>query len=156
MAYLEASVWLPELIPPLPTVTGSSTPLNVGEVGTIIARVSGEIDSAAAQAGYAVPISTTATGYLAIQSIAEYGAGWKVLRRFMPNQGGPGGNIGLAGEYRDAYMTALAALRSGDLPIIGAALDTSGQGRELPRSYSTSNPGATAGVVPLVDLDYDY
>jgi hypothetical protein len=155
VSYLVASSWIPELMPPLPTITASSIPLNIDEVATIIGRTSLEIDAAAAQAGYAVPIASC-VGLGMIEQVCEYGAGWKVLRKFFPNQGGPANNVSLASEYRDAYQAALAALRKGEMPIIGAAIDTSGQGRELPRSYSTSNPGATVGVEPMLDLDYEF
>jgi hypothetical protein len=37
--------------------------------------------------------------------------------------------------------------------LIGAAEDTTGAGREFPRSYSTSNPLATVGVDPQIDMD---
>jgi hypothetical protein len=156
VAYLSATDWLTELVPPLPTVTGSSTPLTVGEVGTVIARSAARSTRPprrlATQSRSPPPPPATSRSK---RSPSTAPAG-KYLERSFPNQGGPGGNVGLASEYRDAYMSALAALRKGEMPILGAALDTSGQGRELPRSYSTSNPSATAGVVPLIDLDYDF
>jgi hypothetical protein len=154
MPYLSATPVV-DLLPGVPTVTGSSIPLTTSEVATIIARVSAEVDSALAGAGYAVPVDPGASGYAFVQEICNYGTSWKVLRAFFPNLGGPGGNLGLASEYRDAYQTALAAIRAGTETIVGAALDTSGQGRNLLRSYSTSNPEATAGVMPHIDMDWE-
>jgi hypothetical protein len=155
MPYLSATPVI-DLLPGVPTVTGSSIPLTTSEVATIIARVSAEVDSALAGAGYAVPVDSSASGYAFVQEVTNYGTSWKVLRAFFPNLGGPGGDIGLASEYRDAYRAALTAIRKGEQTIIGAALDTSGQGRNLLRSYSTSNPMATAGVLPHLDMDTVY
>jgi hypothetical protein len=154
MPYLNATEWLQQL-PQVATVTASSTPLNIGEVATIIARISGEIDGAVAKAGYALPVSTTATiGYGYLQAVAEYGAGWKVLRHFMPNSGGPGDRSNLATEYKEAYQAALYSIRTGEQLIVGAGWDESGSLHELPRSYSTSHPAATVGVVPYFDMDW--
>lgn len=154
MAYLSATDWVQSL-PGIPTITGTSIPLNMSEVATVIARTSAEIDSAAAQAGYTVPIASC-LGLSEIEQICEYGAGWKVLRTFFPNVGGPGGSISLASEYRTAYRDAIRALRTGEMPIIGAAKDTSEVGRNLPRSFATSDPIATAGVVPHFDMDQEF
>ena len=156
MPYITASeltVALPQNI----TITPTSLPLTQGEVGSLIAEVCAELDSAAAAAGYAVPIDPTATvAYAQMQRWTRQGAGAAVLGVLFPNMGGPGGQTTLADQYRAAYQAALLALRKGDLPLVGAGEDTGSGGRELPRSFSTSNPGASTGIAPHVTLDTVY
>lgn len=157
MPYLTASPWI-NLLPGVGTITGSSVPLTLDEVATIIARVSAEIDSAAAHAGYTVPIATGATqgGYALVEELCDYGSGWKVLRTVFPNLGGPGDKITLATEYRDAYQAGLKMLRCGETPLLGASLDTSGTGRQLPRSYSTTNVVSSGPLASaIVTLDWE-
>lgn len=142
------------LLPAGPSIGASTRPVNSGETGTIIAEISAELDGAAAKAGYAVPISSTATvAFAQMQHWARMGAGANVLEIIFPNLGGPGGAVNIAATYRKAYEDALQRLRKGEITLIGAAEDTSGEGRELPRSYSTSNPFATVGVEPTIDMD---
>lgn len=136
------------------TITASSMPLAIGEVATIIEQISVEIDGAAAAGGYAVPISSTATAaWSQVQLLAVRGAAWMVLDTLYPSMR-PGDTSSTAKDYRDAYMAALERLRKGDMLLVGAPEDTTGAGRQLPRSYSTSNPGATSGVVPLIGMDF--
>lgn len=143
------------LILPANVSIGTNTqPLTLGEVASVIVEVSAELDSAAAAAGYAVPVSTAATSaYAQMQRWCKQGAGAAVLGIIFPNLGGPGARSSLADDYRTAYRDALKALRKGEMPLIGASPGAAGEGRELPRSYSTSNPTATAGVLPTLDLD---
>ena len=161
MPYLVASEYGGQL-PGVATFTGSSTPLSLGEVATIIARVSAEIDGAAAAAGYAVPIAPPASGgptaaYAQLETIAEYGAGWKILRGVFPNMGGPGDKNSLATEYKQAYQDALKALRDGKLALVGAAETSGTEGRELARSFETTH-GTIDGhaASPMMSLEREF
>jgi len=154
--YLAASE-LALLLPAGPSLGASTMPLTLGETGSVIAEISAELDGAAAKAGYAVPISSTATSAFAqLQHWCRLGAGAQVLGIIYPNLGGPGGQLTLASTYRAAYEQALKMLRKGEVVLVGAGTDTSGEGRELPRSYSTSNPVATVGVLPTIDMDREW
>lgn len=149
-----AATELSLLLPAGPSIGASTMPLTLGETGSVIAEISAELNGAAAKAGYAVPISSTATAAWAqMQHWTRMGAGAQVLGIIFPNLGGPGGQTTLAKTYREAYDAALKMLRKGEVVLVGAAEDATGQGRELPRSYSTSNPAATVGVAPAIDMD---
>jgi len=152
-----AATELTLLLPAGPSIGASTMPLTLGETGSIIAEISAELDGAAAKAGYAVPVSSTATSaYAQLQHWTRLGAAAQVLGIIYPNLGGPGGQVTLAKTYQDAYQAALTMLRKGEVSLVGAAGDTSGAGRELPRSYSTSNPAATVGVLPTIDMDREW
>lgn len=148
------------LILPAGVSIGTNTsPFTIGEAASVIVEISAELDAAAAAAGYAIPIAPPASGgptvgYAQMVGLAKKGVGAVILRTLFPNVGNaPGGRSTLADQYAKAYDDALKMLRKGELPIVGAGGDTSGTGRELPRSYSTTNPNATAGVLPTIDLD---
>lgn len=147
MPYVSATD-LVGLLPGMPTITASSTPLTMGEVGSITARISAELDGAAAAAGYAVPVSTTATtAYLQMEDANVLGAGWRVLGRIYPNLGGPSDKMKLATEYRDAYRDFLKALRAGTAILVGAGEETGTGARELPRYTSTASAIMTMDTV---------
>jgi hypothetical protein len=150
-----AATELSLLLPAGPSIGASTAPLTLGETGSIIAEIEAELDGAAAKAGYAVPVSSVATSaYAQMQLWTRLGAGAQVLGIIYPNLGrGGGGAMPLAQTYREAYEAALKMLRKGEIVLVGAGEDTSGAGRELPRSYSTSNPAATVGVEPQIDMD---
>lgn len=152
--YLNATE-LTLLLPQNIDIGASTLPLALGEITTMITEIEAELDSAAAVAGYAVPVSSSATsGFALMQKWTRDGAAARVLGVLFPGMGGPGASGTLASEYRAAYQAALAALRKGEMALVGAAEDTTGTGvRELPRSYSTSNSGATTGILPHVTLD---
>jgi hypothetical protein len=153
VAYIDASSFVLTLPAAVGTITGSSLPLTIGEVATVCEQISAELDSAAAAAGYAVPISTTATAaYGQMQLLTVRGAGCHTLRVIFP--GSEAGKMPLADTYCAAYAEALKMLRAGDYILIGAPPGPEGQGRELPRSYSTSNPLATSGVDPQATMDW--
>jgi len=154
--YLQASE-LTLLLPAGPSIGANTAPLTLGETGSIIAEISAELDGAAAKAGYVVPVSSAATSAFAqMQHWCRLGAGAQVLGIIYPNLGGPGGQVTLASSYQAAYQAALAMLRKGDVLLVGAPEDTTGAGREFPRSYSTSNPTATVGVSPTIDMDREW
>ena len=137
----------------VPTLTGSSRPLTLSEVATIIDRVSVELDSAAAIAGYTVPISSTATqAYAQMALYNSWGAACLTLKTIFPG-GAPGaGELPLAMDYCNAYAAVLERLRTKMEILPGAPQDTSGAYRELARSLSTSDPIATSGVVPQAQV----
>jgi hypothetical protein len=128
----------------------------------MIAEVQGELDAAAAAAGYAVPLAPPASGgatigYEQIVGYAKLGAACKVLRVMFPNlPGGPGGRTSVGVDYCSEYQAALKLIRDGKIPLVGAPADTSGGGRQLPRSYSVSNPGATSGVVSQTTVGKEF
>src|SRR5579859_4993356 len=116
---------------PVP-LTASSRPAT-GQVASLISAMSAELEAAAAYAGYAVPIATTATQAIAqLQEYTVRGVLWRALRITFPSLGGAADHeIGIS-EYRDAYNTALTEIRDGQLPLIGAALDATDTDRLLP------------------------
>lgn len=156
MAYLSATgAELNGMLPAKLHVTATSTP-DYTAAQSFINGISAELDSAAAKAGYVTPISSTASyAYGLMQNFVGYGAAWRVLSVMMPNQGGPKDKVALSEQYHDAYVTALAGLRDGSISLIGAPEEGGGtnQGRLLPRSYFTSNPNASTGIIPQVGID---
>lgn len=151
-----------ELIFPAHVSIGTNTsPMNLGGVGSIIYEVCAELDGAAAQAGYAVPVAPPASGgptigYGQMVGIAKKGVEARVLNFVFPNVPGASKGSSIAADYRKDYQDALAAIRKGDLPIVGASNSTGGEGRQLPRSYSTTNSLATSGVCPQVTIGMDF
>ena len=156
--YVSASE-LTVILPQNVIISGSSIPLTLGEVGTIIAQVSAELDGAAAQNGYLVPLPPPASGgategYALMQRWTQMGAAAQILGIIFPNIGGPGSQNNLAAVYQQAYDDALKGLRGGWI-LPGAATDTTETNRELPRSFETSNSTATVGVLPHLDMDWE-
>jgi hypothetical protein len=146
MAYIGATE-LSGLLPnAVPTLTGSSRPLSMGDVATICERVSVELDTAAAIAGYFVPISTTATqayGQMALYN--SWGAACRTLQIVFPG-GGVAAEMPLAQDYCNDFKAVLDRLRDSEEVLIGAPTDPTESTRTLPRSLSTSDPTATSGV----------
>lgn len=127
-------------------VTASTNP-NLAEVGVLIGEVSARVESAAAYAGYAVPIVSPSDGgasaaYLAVVGIVKHGVVWQTMRRMFPNIS-EADKSNLATESRDAYNAALEALRLGQITLPGAGRET-GAAAVLPRGWTTSNPGASS------------
>jgi len=153
MPYLAATE-LTVILPQGASVGATTIPLNYGEVATIIAQFSAEVDGYLSAAGYSIPISITATqAYAQVQGIVTAGAAARVLDILMPNAGG--GTTTLASEYRDAYEKALKAIADRKMSLPGAGQDTGETGRALPRSFSTSEPTADAAAEaasPLVTM----
>lgn len=150
------------ILPAHVSIGTNTTPLNLGQVGSMIAEVQGELDAAIAAAGYAVPITSPASGgptvgYAQVVGIAKKGVTARVLEQIFPNlPGGPGSQTSIVTDYRKDYQDALAAIRDGKLPVVGATADSSGTGRELPRSYSTSNTGASSGIVSQAQVGMEF
>lgn len=150
------------VLPNHATIAPSSVPVNLGQVASMIAEVGGEIDGALAAAGYLAPILSPASGgptvgFPQVVGIAKKGVSARVLSVLFPNlPGGPGSRVSMGDDYRKEYQAALQAIRQGDLPIVGAATDDSGGGRQLPRSYSTSNTAATSGVTPQTTVGMEF
>lgn len=146
----ELSGLLPKAVP---TLTGSSTPLTMGEVATIIDRIGDELDSAAAQAGYLVPVATTATqAYAQMALYTSWGAACRVIQLVFPGGRGAAAEMPLAQDYCSDYRAVIDRLMQRDLNLVGAPADTSENNRVLPRSYSTSYSTATAGVDSQVSV----
>jgi hypothetical protein len=153
--YLSASE-LAVILPQGASIGASTSPLTLGEVGTINAQVAAEVDGYLAAAGMIVPISTTATSaYAQVQRIVMQGAAAQVLDILFPNLGG--GDTTLASDYRNAYEKALKMIADKKLALPGASQDTSEAGRSLPRSFQTTNPGADAALTaasPLISINW--
>lgn len=145
MAYIgatELSGFLPNAVG---TLTASSRPFTIGEVATIIERVSVELDGAAALSGYITPIPTTATAaYGQMAMYNTWGAGCQILRVIFP--GGQGAEMPLAQDYCSDYQAVLQRLRDNLELLTGAPTDTSEANRVLPRSLKEGDPTATSGV----------
>lgn len=151
-AYVTASDFVLTLPVAVGSITPSSRPLNIGAVATICEQISVELDGAAAYAGYGVPIPSTATqAYSQMQLLMVRGAAAHVLNVFYPAMG-QADKSSLAGDYEKAYQAALVQLRAGQMPLIDAPFGA--KGTQLPRSFSTSNPTATSGVVPHFGMDW--
>ncbi len=142
LAATEATFVLPA---PVPTITASSQPLSLGEIASWCDEIGAEVDAAAQAAGYAVPVPASAGAYAQVRRIVRTGVLAEILGVLAPNVPGPGGKLTLASEYRRDYDETLRLIREGKLPLVGAAVAAGGAGRELPRSFETSNPGATIG-----------
>lgn len=137
MAYYIGTDDLLAALPAGFTVTGSSVPQNLADVASTIFRFEGEVDGFVAAAGYAVPVSTTATyAYATLQQAVTNGAAAWVLGILYPTLGGPADKTSLSSTYRQAYLDFQKAISSGKLSLVGAspAGDAAGSGRVLPQS----------------------
>lgn len=159
MAYLGATD-IP--FPAHVVLTGSSNP-TLDQVASMIAEVAGEIDAAAAAAGYIVPVIPAASGgategYAFVVGLAKKGITGRVLSIMFPNLpvAGTGNRATLGADYLKQYEDALALIRTGGQPIPGAAIDSSETNRLLPRSYSESNSDATSGVVAQIQVGMQF
>src|SRR6266540_3057817 len=140
MAYISATE-LSLILPANVSIGTNTMPLNLGEVASVIAEVGARFDSAAAGAGYALPIDASAAAYPLVQQIVKDGAACRVLRILFPALGGgpAGGPLPLAEDYCAAYAAAIAMLEAGDLALPGVGETTSEDTRLLARSWSTSS-----------------
>lgn len=150
-----------ELVLPAHASIGASTvPMNYGNVASMIVEVDAELNAAAAAAGYLVPVvappSGPTIGFAQMVSYAKKGVAARVLGNFFPKLPGPGAQSSIVDEYRKEYLAALDSIRNGDTPLVGVPHDASGAGRELPRSYSTSNSTATSGVVSQMTVGKEF
>jgi len=152
-----------ELILPAHVSVGTNTaPINFSAVGTIIYEIGAELDAAAAAAGYVVPVIPPASGgptigYGQMVGLAKKGVAARILGNIFPNLPGKAANAGnLVDDYRSEYQAALDQIRKGDLPIVGAGTSPGGEGRQLIRSYSTSNTGASSGIVSQVTVAEEF
>lgn len=145
MAYIGATE-LTTILPPAIQITGSSIPLTLDEVGTVCAEVSAELNAAAAQAGYEVPVSTAVDAYAQMARYAKIGVGAVVIGIYAPNvPAASGGRTTLAETYAARFEKILERIRKGELVLVGAGSSSGGDARELPRSFETSNPAAARG-----------
>mgnify|MGYP000011629653 CR=1 FL=1 len=135
--------FVPEPVLGVPLITGSSRPVSASELDTIIELVEAEVAGAAAEAGYAFPVSTAASvGYNFVKQVVSDGAVGKTLRQINPNSKA-------ASELLSAFNNALEKIRRGQMPLLGAGLLTSEQGgRALPRGVGIASPWITATWTP--------
>lgn len=133
MPYLSATE-LSLRLPANVSIGTNTSPLTLGEVGSIIAEVGAHFDSVVARAGYSVPVDSGASAYPYVQQIIRDGAGARVLRiLFWGNQGSA--PMTTAEEWEQAYKDALAAITDGDIVLIGVGENASDDFVLLPRSY---------------------
>lgn len=147
MAYIGATE-LSGLLPnAVPTITASSRPLTIAEVATICERVSVELDTAAAVAGYVTPIPTTATqAYGQMALYTSWGAACRTLQIIFP--GGPAAEMPLAADYCNDYRAVLDRLRAKQEILVGAPPDDTESSRQLARSLTvTGDTTATSGAL---------
>lgn len=138
------------LVLPANVSIGTNTdPLTLGEVASIIFEVEAEVNSAAAAAGYGVPVSTESPyAFALMQRTVKRGAAAAVLGIIFPNMGGPGSRTPLASEYKDAYEATLDLIRTGHEPLIDAGAAGAGGSRELARSFEVTNSISPSAVIP--------
>ena len=160
MPYLAATE-LTEILPRGVTVGASTLTLTLGEVASMIVEVGETVDGYLAAQGHTVPVTPSIIGYPAVQGIVKNGVAAEVLNVLLPNVGGPGGRSP-ADRYEKAYMDALAAIKSGDMVIVGLGDDPGETGRALPRSFTTSHQvndvsgpdGYQTGASALVSINW--
>lgn len=138
-------------------VGASTVPLNLGEVGQLSVQVGALFNGAALAAGYAVPISSAyPMAFDQARLIVREGVLCRVMRQLAPNRD-DAANSKAADPYCAAYNDAMKLLREGKLPLVGAPEDTSGEGRELPRSFETSYPGdPIGGASPILSTRQEF
>jgi hypothetical protein len=133
-------------------VSTNSSPLTLGQVGSICYEVSAELDAAAAAAGYNVPVLSPASAgptgaYAQLVGYAKSGVGCKVLRLYFPNVTGTQDRSSLASDYCKEYRDALAGIRDGSLPLVGAGSSPGETGRLLPKGSGNASPVIRACTV---------
>lgn len=133
----------PEAVPSEALVTGSSHPVSLQDLTTIISMVSAEFDSTVSMVGYMAPIPTTATSaYEYARLIVSNGARWQALQLIYI------GDDRIDDEYRTAYLNSLAAIRSGDMRLSGAPSDPENVGRVLMRHSGIPSAQVSASWRP--------
>lgn len=153
MAYVGATE-LSLILPAGVSIGTNTNPITLGEVATMLAEVSAQIDVTAAGKGYDVPIATGATiAYAAVQQAVKQGAGARILNTIFPNMGGPGGKTNLAGTYEAAYEAFIKGLKDGTVALPGASMSST-SGRALPRSRSTSGEPTGYSASPFFPIDW--
>lgn len=143
--YLSASE-LTSRLPAAVSIGTNTSPISLAEVASWIQAVGARVNGAAAAAGYALPISPSyGDAYAQIQEIVADGVTCRILRVLAPHVTSSTRQVSVAKDYCDAYEQAMKELRDGDLILPDAPQDTTGTGRELPRSWETSGGEATLG-----------
>lgn len=134
--------YLPQPVLGTPLIGATSNPVNLTKFARIISLVESEVEGAAAQAGYTVPVPTTATvAFEYVANVVSAGARWQALELVMP--GNP-----TADEYKAAYHEALGAIRSGRQPLLSASRDLGEEARALPRYGGIASPAISASWAP--------
>lgn len=133
-------------------VTGSSVPISLSEVASWIQAVGAGVNAAAAAAGYALPVSPTGSpdAYAQLGEIVADGVTCKILRVLAPHVTSSTRQVTVADSYCKAYEQAMKDLREGTLILPDAPQDTSGVGRELPRSWESSGEATLGGASPMM------
>jgi hypothetical protein len=125
----------------VPLITATSNPVNLAKFADLIDLTEGAVHGAAAAAGYAIPIPSTATdAWEYIRGVVRDGAGYEALKMI------PGGGVSAA-EFRAAFNRAMDEIRSGKQPILSSK-DTGETGRGLPRGGGVATPVLTWDWTP--------
>lgn len=129
------------------SILASQSGLSPTTFQTMIAIVSAEFDSAAAKAGYLIPIPSTATtGYLFAQGVVEDGALAQAFGRIYT---GPDSKF--VDRYKLSFDVAIKAIGDGLLLIPGAPNDPGETGRLLVRSGGIPSSQITASMGYISD-----
>lgn len=114
--------YLPQLVIGSYLVTPTSNPVNASQFQAIINMKSAEFDQAAAKAGYAVPIPTTASqGWITAQNVVRSGAIAAALYQIYT-----GPDAKYIDRYETSFQMAIKAIAAGDMLIPNAPWDVSG------------------------------
>jgi hypothetical protein len=131
--------FFPEAVPSEALVTGSSHPISLDDLSTIITMISAEFDSTAAMVGYLTPIPSSAgAAYDYARLIVGNGAKWQALQAIYV------GDERIDDEYRVAYNRALDDIRSGNMRLAGAPSDPANIGRVLMKHRGIPSPAVIA------------
>lgn len=133
-------------LPAAVSIGTNTHPITLSEVASWIQGVGAGVNAAAAAAGYAVPITPSSEdAYAQVREIVADGVTCKILRVLAPHVTSSTKQTTIAETYCKAYEQAMKDLREGKLILPDAPQDTTGTGRELPRSWETSGGEATLG-----------
>lgn len=148
LSALEVSSRLPAAV----SIGTNTQPITLAEVASWIQEVGAGVNAAAAAAGYQVPVTPSSPdAYAQLQGIVGDGVTCKILRVLAPHVTSSTRQTSVAADYCQAYEQAMKDLREGKLILVGAPQDTTGTGRELPRSWETSGGEATrSGASPMM------
>lgn len=121
-------------------ITPTSKP-NETQVGTIITGIAAEIDTAIANAGYAVPVASPASFLEYLTLLNAYGAASAAIRSIFADKTGSaeGFEGGIEAYYAAQYAKGLASLRDGSGIPPGVSTTSASIG---PSTYFTRNPDA--------------
>lgn len=105
---------MPQVVPGIPLVTPTSNPISATRLEDLIQLTEGAVAGAAAEGGYAFPVSTVASvawGY--VRSVVRDGVIAQTLETISPGSK-------TAAQFRKAYDDAMMLIRNGEMTLLGA------------------------------------